>query len=72
MRITQVQVEEIKDQKYSRVGGMDEKYKILKMKWKGQKIRDTQGQMKGMEDQRYPRFSGNDKRSEILKVRWNG
>ena len=30
MRNTQVQVEEIRNQKYSRLGGMDERLKILK------------------------------------------
>ena len=43
MRNTQVQVEEIQNQKYSRLGGMDEREKILKVRWKGWKVRDTQG-----------------------------
>ena len=84
MRITQVQVEEIKDQKYSRVGGMDEKYKILKIKWKGQKIRDTPGKMGRMNDYeyshlggsgehwKYSRLVGMDGRLEILQFRWQG
>ena len=49
MRNTQVQVEEIRNQKYSRLGGMDERLKnqgygmdgrleILKVRWQGWKI----------------------------------
>ena len=45
MRITQVQVEETKDQKYSRSGGMDERVKISEVRWMGWNCRYTQGQM---------------------------
>ena len=38
MRNTQVQVEEIRNQKYSRLGGMDERLEILKVRWQGWKI----------------------------------
>ena len=43
MRITQVQMKETKDQKYSGLGGMDERDKIPKDRWKGWKIGETQG-----------------------------
>ena len=43
MRITQVWVEETKDQKYSGSGGMDERVKISKVRWKRWNSRYTQG-----------------------------
>ena len=43
MRNTLVPVEEIQNQKYSRLGGMDEILKILKVSWNGWKIRNTEG-----------------------------
>ena len=43
MRNTQVEEEEIKDTKYSRLDGMDERLEILKIRWQGCKICDTQG-----------------------------
>ena len=64
--------------------GMDERYKILKIRWIGQKIGDTQGKMETMNHQKYShlggsgengkysRFVGMDGRLEILKVRWQG
>ena len=84
MRITQALVEEIGDQKYSSLGGMYERLKILKVRWKGWKIRETQGQMERMNDQefshlggsvenwKYSRLVGMDGRLEMLKVRWEG
>ena len=50
MRITQVQMKETKDKKYSGLGGMDERDKI------------PQGLMEGMEDQRYSKLDGKDER----------
>ena len=43
MRNTRVPVEEIENQKYTRLGGMDERLEILKVSWKGWKISNTQG-----------------------------
>ena len=43
MRNTQVEVEEIQNQKYSRLDGMDERLEILKIWWQGCKIGNTQG-----------------------------
>ena len=40
----------MKHQKYSRLGGMDEKVKIPKVRWKEWKIRDSQGSMERMND----------------------
>ena len=42
MRNTQGEVEEKKDPKYTRLGGMDERLKIPKVRWKGWKMRNTQ------------------------------
>ena len=50
MRNTQVQVEEIRNQKYARLGRMDERLKILKVSWNGWKVRNTEGQVASMED----------------------
>ena len=49
MRITQV-LEDIKDQKYSRLGGMDERKKILNVRWNGLKVRNTEGLVARMQD----------------------
>ena len=43
MRNSQVEVEEIKDTKYSRLDGMDERLEILMVRWQGCKIGNTQG-----------------------------
>ena len=43
MRNTQGEVEEIKDPKYSRLAGMDERLEMLKIRWQGCKIGNTQG-----------------------------
>ena len=86
MRITQVQMRETKDQKYSGLGGMDERDKIPKDRWKGWNIRETQGKMERMNDQefshlggsvenwKYSRLVGMDGRLEMLKMqgRWKG
>ena len=67
---------------YSRLGGMYERLKIRKVRWKGWKIRETQGEMERMNDQefshlggsvedwKYSRLVGMDGRLEMLKVRW--
>ena len=74
----------MQDRYYSRLGGMYERLKILKVRWKGWKIRETQGQMERMNDQEYSHLSGSgenwkysrlvgiDGGLEILKVRWQG
>ena len=74
----------MKHKKYSRLDGKDERLEILKVRWKGWKIRDTQGQMEMMNEQeyshlegsdenrKYSRFIGIDVRLEILKGRWQG
>ena len=74
----------MQDRYYSRLGGMYERLKILKVRWKGWKIRETQGQMERMNDQefshlggsvenwKYSRLVGMDGRLEMLKVRWQG
>ena len=43
MRNTQVQVEEIRNQKYARLGGMGERLKTHKGSWNGWKVRNTEG-----------------------------
>ena len=43
MRNTQVEEEELKYPKYSRLIGMDGRLEILKVRWKGWKFRDIQG-----------------------------
>ena len=58
MRIIQVQMKETKDQKYSGLGGMDERDKIFKDIWKGWKIGETQGQMEKLNDQEYSHLRG--------------
>ena len=58
MRITQVQMKETKDQKYSGLGGMDERDKIPKDIWKGWKIGETQGKMERMNDQEFSHLGG--------------
>ena len=58
MRITQVQMRETKDQKYSGLGGMDERDKITKDRWKGWNIRETQGKMGRMNDQEFSHLGG--------------
>ena len=50
MRNTHVQVEEIKNQKYSRLVGMDGRLEILKVWWQGCKIGNNQGKVEGMRD----------------------
>ena len=40
----------MKHQKYSRLGGMDERVKIPQVRLKGWKIRDTLGKMERMND----------------------
>ena len=50
----------MKDEKYSSCTGRDTKSEILKVRWKGWKIRNTEGS------------GGKDARSIIPKVRWNG
>ena len=50
-------MEEIKDQKYSRLGGMDERYKTLTIR------------RKGIEDWRYSRKDEKDERLGILTFR---
>ena len=62
MRNTQVQVEEIRNQKYARLGGMDERLKILKVSWNGWKVRNTEGQVARMEDRLHLRLGGRDER----------
>ena len=58
MRIIQVQMKETKDQKYSGLGGMDERDKIPKDRWKGWKIGETQGKMERMNDQEFSHLGG--------------
>ena len=43
MRNTQVALEEIQNQKYSRLDGRDGRLEILKVWWQGCKIDNTQG-----------------------------
>ena len=43
MRNTRVPLEEIQNQKYSRLDGTDERFEILKVRWQGCKIGNTQG-----------------------------
>ena len=57
---TQGQVEGIIDQKYFRLIGKVEKFRIFKVRWTGEK------------DEKYSSLGVRDKRSEILKVRCNG
>ena len=82
--ITQGQVGQITGQKYSRLVGRVERLKILKVRWKGWKVRDAQSQMERMNDQayshlrrigenwKYSRLVGMDERLEMLKVMWQG
>ena len=84
MRNTQDQLEGMKDENYPSLGGGDKRSEILKVRWKGWKIRDTQGQRERMNDQeysylggsganwKYSRLVGMDGGLEILKVRWQG
>ena len=53
MRNTQDQLEGMKDENYPSLGGGDKRSEILKVRWKGWKIRDTQGQRERMNDQEY-------------------
>ena len=73
----------MKDENYPSLGG-DKRSEILKVRWKGWKIRETQGQMERMKYQEYPylggsganwkysRLVGMDGRLEMVKVRWQG
>ena len=74
----------MRDQKYSRLGGMDERVKISKVRWKGWNSRYTQGQMEWMnelefshlggigDNWKYSRLVRMDGRLQILQVWWQG
>ena len=51
-------MKETKDKKYSGLGGMDERVKIPKDRWKGWKIGETQGKMERMNDQEFSHLGG--------------
>ena len=51
-------MKETKDQKYSGLGGMDERDKIPKDRWKGWNIGETQGKMERMNDQEFSHLGG--------------
>ena len=52
----------MQDRYYSRLGGMYERLKIRKVRWKGWKIRETQGQMERINDQEYSHLG------EVVKI----
>ena len=52
----------MKDEKYSSSGGRDTKPEILKVRWKGWKIRNTQVQVEEIRNQKYARLGGRDER----------
>ena len=62
----------MKDEKYSSCTGRDTKSVILKVRWKGWKIRNTQVQVEEIRNQKFAWLGGRDGRLEILKVRWQG
>ena len=52
----------MKDEKYSRSVGRDTKPEILKVRWKGWKIRNTQVQVEEIRNQKFARLGGMDER----------
>ena len=52
----------MKDEKYSSCTGRDTKSEILKVRWKGWKIRNTQVQVEEIKNQKFARLGGRDER----------
>ena len=57
---------------FSRLGGMDGRLEILKVRCQGCKLGNTQGLVEGMSDKKYSWLVGRVERLKILKVSSKG